>query len=185
MPKIISPQEFDSFVDIVSQPRLPTRTLQRRLKQLEEEGQISSTGRGKGKCYFPTRTHKKRRTKKKTKTTQPPKKKLKQKRQTLARKKKPALHQNKNSSSSSLPPTHTEDVDTEQLSECLRQIITERLDQSQAKRWVTFHALNQIQKDQQTLFINAVHHELESLHLGNIAKHEIKPTEFESWNQTW
>lgn len=68
MPKVITEQEIHAIASIVGRHHdgigansihrsllhdLPTRTLQRRLKRLEEEGRITSRGTGKGKRYFP------------------------------------------------------------------------------------------------------------------------------------
>ena len=68
MPKLIPEEELNTIAEIVNfygagvgaeilrnglTVKLPTRTLQRRLKFLEEEGRIASSGSGKGKRYFP------------------------------------------------------------------------------------------------------------------------------------
>ena len=68
MPKEIASQEFEHILNVIStyvdgvdgvtlagrlDGSFPKRTLQRRLKQLEENGRLRSTGRGRGKRYFP------------------------------------------------------------------------------------------------------------------------------------
>lgn len=69
MPKQIAAEELEAITAVIrAHPNgagvkeicngltfeLPTRTLQRRLKRLEESRQITTTGSGKGKRYFPT-----------------------------------------------------------------------------------------------------------------------------------
>lgn len=68
MPKVIPTEELDAIVDTIAtypeglsindirqalEFNLPSRTLQRRLKRLEDDGRISSIGTGAGKRYAP------------------------------------------------------------------------------------------------------------------------------------
>lgn len=69
MPKLTSTQELDAIASVIDRNPdgvgakgiregfsvcLPSRTLQRRLNRLQEDGRITSSGSGKGKRYFPT-----------------------------------------------------------------------------------------------------------------------------------
>jgi hypothetical protein len=70
VPKEIPDREWDAILDAITQSHgvgvaeiravvpfeLPPRTLQRRLKALEDAGRIRSSGSGKGKRYFPKKT---------------------------------------------------------------------------------------------------------------------------------
>lgn len=71
MPKEIPDREWNAILDAITENRdgigvaeirdtvpfsLPPRTLQRRLKTLEENGRIRATGSGKGKRYFPKKS---------------------------------------------------------------------------------------------------------------------------------
>jgi len=191
MPKILDPHELESFATVISchpdglvmaeileklkefnkaASKLPTRTLQRRLKQLEKEGRISSEGRGKGKRYFPADSRKKAK-----------KIRLSNKPRTVPLSKGIA----QSPKSINLKQRHWRDHYAEEISECLRQVVMERLDQSQAQRWISFHATNQVSPMDQKLFMEVVKEELELLHPENIEKHHLKPSEFESWFQTW
>lgn len=63
-------------------------------------------------------------------------------------------------------------------------IVTQGMDQSDARREIEEYA-RQVPEGDQQRFVEVVETELLSLHSGNIARYRIRPSEFVSWQAVW
>lgn len=72
-----------------------------------------------------------------------------------------------------------------EMSELTREIVRSGMDKAAAARAVKSRAEAAIPAGDQARFIEAVETELGSLHIGNIARHQLRPHEFDAWESTW
>jgi len=73
----------------------------------------------------------------------------------------------------------------ELIKEGIVYVVRQHMDKLEAARWIAFKAGQEIPKPDQARFIEAVENGLRKLHIGSIARHRIRPSEFESWQKLW
>ncbi len=71
------------------------------------------------------------------------------------------------------------------IGQWVRDVVTDGLDKKQAARKIAGDAAAMVQERERAKFIELVETELSSLHLGNIARFRLRPSEFEAWQRTW
>jgi Fic family protein len=71
-----------------------------------------------------------------------------------------------------------------QLGEFIRGVVTAHMDKAQAIRWIASQA-ELIPQQDRARFIEIVETELGNLHIGNIARFKLMPTDFEAWTDIW
>lgn len=71
-----------------------------------------------------------------------------------------------------------------EIKEIVHDIVVNRLDKINA-----IHAIRKVslklEKEDQSRFIELVERELQSLHIGNIARFQLRPHDFEKWKEIW
>lgn len=76
-----------------------------------------------------------------------------------------------------------------QYREAIKQVVAEIVrngqNKTQAITTIRNHAEHLIPKQDRSRFIEIVERELLSLHEGNIARYQLRPKEFEAWQQSW
>jgi hypothetical protein len=71
------------------------------------------------------------------------------------------------------------------IGQWVRDVVTDGLDKKQAARKIAADAASMVPERERAKFIELVETELSSLHLGNIARFRLRPSEFEAWQRTW
>lgn len=71
------------------------------------------------------------------------------------------------------------------IGEFVRQVIVDKMGKLQASKWITKETGQVIPKPEQLKFIEVVETELRNLHEGNIARYNLRPSEFEQWVLKW
>jgi Fic family protein len=73
----------------------------------------------------------------------------------------------------------------DQISQTLREVVTEGMDKASAVRHVARRAAEWLPVEDQPRFIEAVENSLASLHEGNIARFRLRPSEYRKWQESW
>ena len=71
------------------------------------------------------------------------------------------------------------------LREAIAEIVRARLGRKDAVAWIESWARERIDPTDRRRFIEVVETELASLHEGNFARYQIRPSEFEAWRKAW
>jgi hypothetical protein len=71
------------------------------------------------------------------------------------------------------------------LREIVQAIVHERLDKKTAINRISKWAEENIETDDQEQFREVVENEVLSLHAGNFARYQIKPSQFSAWQEVW
>jgi hypothetical protein len=71
------------------------------------------------------------------------------------------------------------------IGEFVRTVVQGKMDKSQATQWIAQQAAGGIPKPDRAKFIEVVETELSSLHEGNIARYQLRPGEFNDWEEGW
>lgn len=72
-----------------------------------------------------------------------------------------------------------------QIRQFVGEAVQARMNKQSAATWIAANAEREIAAEDRPKFIEVVETELSSLHMGNIARYKLRPTEFETWNATW
>ena len=72
-----------------------------------------------------------------------------------------------------------------ELREAIAEIVRARLDRKDAIARIKSWAREKIDPADRKCFIEVVETELASLHEGNFARYQIRPSEFEAWRKAW
>jgi hypothetical protein len=72
-----------------------------------------------------------------------------------------------------------------QIRELAAEIVRKTLDKKGATAMIRQQASEIIAAADQARFIEVVETELMSLHVGNIARYRLRPSEYETWRSTW
>jgi hypothetical protein len=67
----------------------------------------------------------------------------------------------------------------------VREVVVDGLDKKQAARKIATDAASMVPEREGAKFIEIVETELSSLHMGNIARFRLRPSEFDAWFKTW
>ena len=73
----------------------------------------------------------------------------------------------------------------DKIGEFVREVVTTGMDKGRAARWIAEQATAIMTDKDRSRFIEVVETELSSLHMGNIARYRLRPSEFENWRQHW
>lgn len=71
------------------------------------------------------------------------------------------------------------------ITEIVARIVRDCMDKTVAIATIREYARLFIPSENQAQFVEAVERDLMSLHEGNIARHRIRPAEYETWRKTW
>lgn len=71
------------------------------------------------------------------------------------------------------------------IQQAVREVVSNCLDIAGAVQVIRKHAIETIPSEDQSRFIEIVERELQSLHVGNIARYQLRPKEFELWKLSW
>jgi hypothetical protein len=71
------------------------------------------------------------------------------------------------------------------IKDLVRSIVEQVLDKRQAAGSIARFAETDIPETHRARFIEAVETELISLHEGNIARFQLRPSSFQVWQQSW
>lgn len=71
------------------------------------------------------------------------------------------------------------------IGQFVREVVQSRMCKKAAGKWIAAQAEKQLTKDEGANFIAVIEVELNSLHLGNIARYRLRPKEFEEWRKGW
>jgi len=71
------------------------------------------------------------------------------------------------------------------IGQWVRDVVKNGLDKKQATRKIAADAANMVPERERAKFIEIVETELSCLHMGNIARFRLRPSEFETWQKTW
>ena len=72
-----------------------------------------------------------------------------------------------------------------QIGELTRSVVMAPMDKGRAARWIAEQARTLMSGAERERFILEVEEELSSLHIGNIARHRLRPGEFRVWQEQW
>ena len=72
-----------------------------------------------------------------------------------------------------------------QISELTRAVVLAPMDKAQAAQWIARQAHTMVSEAERPRLILEVEEELSSLHEGSIARHRLRPGEFQQWHQQW
>jgi len=73
----------------------------------------------------------------------------------------------------------------DQISQTLREVVTEGMDKASAVRHIARRAAEWLPAEDCARFIEAVENSLGGLHEGNIARFRLRPSEFRKWHESW
>jgi Fic family protein len=73
----------------------------------------------------------------------------------------------------------------QQLTEAVMYVVREKLERKNAERFALQFAEERIDRDNQERLVAIILEELDSLHLGNISRHRLTPSEYENWHTQW
>ena len=71
------------------------------------------------------------------------------------------------------------------ITEIVARVVRDCMDKTVAIATIREYARLFIPSENQAQFVEAVERDLMSLHEGNIARHRIRPAEYETWRKTW
>ena len=71
------------------------------------------------------------------------------------------------------------------IGECVQDVVTKRISAADATSWVEEHTAAELPEGDRAHFVAVVLAELEALHIGNIARYRLRPSEFEVWEKGW
>ncbi|MDA9982365.1 Fic family protein [Gammaproteobacteria bacterium] len=71
------------------------------------------------------------------------------------------------------------------LAEVVAEIVRRHMDKKAAAAFIKQCALEEVIQEDQVRFIEVVETEMMSLHEGNIARHRLRPTEYQAWLEHW
>ncbi len=72
-----------------------------------------------------------------------------------------------------------------ELQQVVREVVQGSMDKEKAIATIRQQALRLIPSGDQSRFIELVEREFQSLHEGNIARHQLRPSEYEHWKKSW
>lgn len=67
------------------------------------------------------------------------------------------------------------------IGQFVRDIVQGNMDKKAAKQWTEAQAIERLPKEDCAKFIEVIEVEINSLHIGNIARYRLRPKEFEAW----
>lgn len=71
------------------------------------------------------------------------------------------------------------------ITEVIAHIVRECMDKKAAVAAIKKYALSSVPQEEQSHFIEEIERDLMSLHEGNIARHRLRPSEYEKWFKIW
>ncbi len=71
------------------------------------------------------------------------------------------------------------------IKQTVGKIVRHGMDKAEAIHTIRKHAIDLIPLQDQSRFIETVERELLSLHEGNIARYQLRPTDYEHWKKSW
>lgn len=71
------------------------------------------------------------------------------------------------------------------IGDMVRSVVEQTLSKKQAAAWIAKEAKRIILPAEQSKLIQVVETELCSLHMGNIARYRLRPSQFDSWQMVW
>jgi Fic family protein len=69
--------------------------------------------------------------------------------------------------------------------ETVAEIVRGRVNKKAATAFIKHRAAEQVSQEDRPRFVEVVETELMSLHEGNIARYRLRPSEYQTWRQTW
>jgi len=69
--------------------------------------------------------------------------------------------------------------------ETVAEIVRGGMNKKAAPAWIKHRAAEQVPQEDRPRFVEVVETELMSLHEGNIARYRLRPSEYQTWRQTW
>ncbi len=71
------------------------------------------------------------------------------------------------------------------IGQFVREVVQDKMCKNTAEAWIAVQAKEKLAKDDFSKFIAVIEIELNSLHIGNIARYRLRPKEFEAWKRGW
>jgi hypothetical protein len=71
------------------------------------------------------------------------------------------------------------------INEIVPRIVLEKMDKTKAISTIREYALNYVPLEDQVRFIETVEIDIMSLHEGNIARHRLRPSDYNNWQEVW
>ncbi|MFK7911889.1 MAG: Fic family protein [Akkermansiaceae bacterium] len=71
------------------------------------------------------------------------------------------------------------------IKEAIVHVVRHHMDKLEAARWIAEQAGKEIPEVDRARFVEAAENGLRKLHIGSIARHRIRPAEFQEWQKTW
>lgn len=72
-----------------------------------------------------------------------------------------------------------------EIFEMVSEAVRNGLSKSEAPKAIRLQGLSKIPEEERARFVDVVENELLNLHIGNIARYRIRPSEFEQWQKKW
>jgi Fic family protein len=73
----------------------------------------------------------------------------------------------------------------DQISMVIQTVVREGMGKETASKWIQSKGVSEIPKGNQQKFQEIVESEIWGLHIGNIARYRLRPSEFEQWQNLW
>jgi hypothetical protein len=71
------------------------------------------------------------------------------------------------------------------VTELIVEIVRAGMNKKAATAFIKQRAAEQVSQEDRPHFVEVVETELMSLHEGNIARYRLRPSEYQTWRQTW
>jgi len=71
------------------------------------------------------------------------------------------------------------------IGECVREVVLKALSKEDAVGYIAQESARRVGSEDQARLVEMIEGELKSLHMGNIVRHKLSPSEFESWEKAW
>ena len=71
------------------------------------------------------------------------------------------------------------------IGQFVREIVQGKMCKNTAGKLIATQTKEKLPKDECSKFIEVIEIELNSLHIGNIARYRLRPKEFEEWKKGW
>jgi hypothetical protein len=71
------------------------------------------------------------------------------------------------------------------MTEVVAEIVRGRMNRKAATAYIKQRAADQISQEDRARFVEVVETEIMGLHEGNIARYRLRPSEYQSWRETW
>jgi hypothetical protein len=71
------------------------------------------------------------------------------------------------------------------MARVISEVVLKGLDKQQATQHIRAYASAELAEEDRSRFVELVETDLLHLHLGNLARYRLRPSEFERWQETW